>query len=511
MEVGDDLSALLAEQQRELREAKLLESDLDYAFKLQMEEAAKASILLNPSSSSTSQSDIQLETDDVSDIGVAELVYEEIERFKRERSDVEFVQSEMKRVQDDLNRRIYDQAFARELERVPDPEWEKSGEDFQKPYGESSSMSTETFNLYVKGLVNEVKVENGVKIEDFAGIGVAIGVSICDSSDLSVFEFGKLLNDVEASREVAEISALIEGLDAAVSLGIKRIAVFSDDNLLYQYITGKWIPRQNQIKDMVDQVTQLQTKFTECTPSFLTAMNLNLALKLAQQALTSQSGQPKKPTENCGICLEDTNSDKMFSIKICMHRYCFSCMKKHVEAKLHQGVNLPECPHEGCDTNITPDSCQRFLTPELFHVMIQRIKESSIPAEEKVYCPYPKCSALMSKAEIHGQVAGPQICVRCQGMFCMYCNVPWHKNMRCDDYKMTGGGDTKVKNLAARNKWRQCVKCSNMVELAEGCYHIYCRCGHEFCYTCGAEWKNKAATCKCPVWDENNRNVRQRT
>ncbi|KAJ0694521.1 putative E3 ubiquitin ligase RBR family [Helianthus annuus] len=29
-------------------------------------------------------------------------------------------------------------------------------------------------------------------------------------------------------------------------------------------------------------------------------------------------------------------------------------------------------------------------------------------------------------------------------------------------------------------------------------------CGYEFCYTCGAEWKNKKATCKCPLWDEEN-------
>lgn len=29
-----------------------------------------------------------------------------------------------------------------------------------------------------------------------------------------------------------------------------------------------------------------------------------------------------------------------------------------------------------------------------------------------------------------------------------------------------------------------------------------CRCGYEFCYTCGSEWKNKKATCSCPLWDE---------
>jgi hypothetical protein len=31
-----------------------------------------------------------------------------------------------------------------------------------------------------------------------------------------------------------------------------------------------------------------------------------------------------------------------------------------------------------------------------------------------------------------------------------------------------------------------------------------CRCGYEFCYTCGKEWKDKKQTCTCLLWDERN-------
>lgn len=33
-------------------------------------------------------------------------------------------------------------------------------------------------------------------------------------------------------------------------------------------------------------------------------------------------------------------------------------------------------------------------------------------------------------------------------------------------------------------------------------FTVYYRCGYEFCYTCGKEWKDKKATCSCPFWDE---------
>ena len=45
--------------------------------------------------------------------------------------------------------------------------------------------------------------------------------------------------------------------------------------------------------------------------------------------------------------------------------------------------------------------------------------------------------------------------------------------------------------------------CLNVIFVKQ-CLQSFCRCGYEFCYTCGAEWKNKKATCSCKIWDERN-------
>ncbi|WCJ41086.1 RING/U-box protein with C6HC-type zinc finger [Euphorbia peplus] len=201
----------------------------------------------------------------------------------------------------------------------------------------------------------------------------------------------------------------------------------------------------------------------------------------------------------CAICLDKTDFKLLCSVNECQHTYCSSCMKKHAEAKLLHGI-VPKCPHQGCNSELSLENSIKFLTSKLIEMMRQRIKESSVPVSDRVYCPYPRCSALMSKNETDG--SGARKCLECDGLFCVKCKVPWHDNITCDVYNPPAE-DVKFKCLASRNSWRQCDKCSHMIEFAGGCYHIICRCGFEFCYKCGREWRNKKATCSCQLWDEH--------
>ncbi|XP_050110115.1 E3 ubiquitin-protein ligase RSL1-like isoform X3 [Malus sylvestris] len=430
----------------------------------------------------------------------------------------------MRKAREDLERRIQDDQVAREIMRIPEEEWEESGEFFSKPFGEGSSSSSASaksvegesvFRLYFKGLVSEERV--GKERAALAGIGVAL----CDPRDNLLFEVRKPLIGSGTSSSGAQLKALIEGLNAALALDLKRLTFFCENRHIFQFITGKWTAKQRKVAMLVSQVKSLQAKFTVCNPILVPRFDIKFAFKLARDAIDSQSqtNQPaqsitsKNVNETCVICLEATDVNQMFSVDGCLHRYCFSCMKQHVEVKLLHGM-IPRCPHEDCKSDLTVDSCAKFLTPKHVETMRQRIKEASIPATEKVYCPYPRCSALMSKRELLQDVksrdvelSGVRKCLKCQCLFCINCKVPWHRNRTCADYKRLNPHppeDTKLKSLASTNLWRQCVKCNHMIELAEGCYHMTCRCGHEFCYNCGGEWKDKKATCSCPLWDEGN-------
>ncbi|KAI3687785.1 hypothetical protein L1987_81488 [Smallanthus sonchifolius] len=310
-----------------------------------------------------------------------------------------------------------------------------------------------------------------------------IGVAICDSTDEMIFEMRKPLDLIKGdrmSRQSVEGQPLIEALNAAAALDLKRIVFYCDYHPLYQFVNGRWRPKQQKVISFLDQVNLIRKSFTYCEPTLITRKDVKFAIKLAREAIKSQISKvvsSQEKLENCVICLDDKSIDQFFPIEGCTHRYCYSCMKQHVEVKLLNDA-LPKCPHEGCSRNeLRIESCEKFLTPKFTEMMRQRLKEDSIPVTEKVYCPYPKCSTLMSRTELFKLPRldfgfGARTCYKCYGIFCINCRVPWHENMSCTEYKKrnptTLVEESKLKNLAARNLWRQCIKCKHMIELADG-------------------------------------------
>ncbi|CAN8252660.1 unnamed protein product [Cochlearia groenlandica] len=374
------------------------------------------------------------------------------------------------------------------------------------------------YRLYFKGLVSE-NSGKGKMIHVVAGFGFAI----CDQKDMPLYEMKGPLIRCDTSRQGVEIKALTRGLNEALKLGIKKIAFFCDYFPVFQYVTGIWIPKQKKISMLMSDLQQIRQQFTVSQPVLVAGNDVKFAYKLARESIVSQltpredSRQAKAAwKEECIICYDDTTADRMFVVDKCHHRFCLRCVKQHVEVKLLHGM-VPKCPDVRCKSELVIDACSKLLTPKLSELWNQRIKENAIPVAERVYCPFPKCSALMSKTKISESArsllsvyptSGVRRCVECRGLFCVDCKVPWHGKMSCTEYKKLHpnppADDVKLKSLANNKMWRQCSKCQHMIELVQGCNHIVCRCKFEFCYNCGGEWDKKWGCTKgCPPsWNE---------
>ncbi|KAI4312087.1 hypothetical protein MLD38_036939 [Melastoma candidum] len=113
---------------------------------------------------------------------------------------------------------------------------------------------------------------------------------------------------------------------------------------------------------------------------------------------------------------------------------------------------------------------------------------------QKYYCPFKECSAmLVVDGELGNSVKECQ-CPYCHRLFCASCKVPWHCKYTCKQFQSMdvgerGNEDMLVKELVKEQKWGRCPKCKFYVKRTNGCHHITCRCGFEFCYGCGSDWR----------------------
>ncbi|KAL6195907.1 hypothetical protein ACLB2K_031524 [Fragaria x ananassa] len=148
-------------------------------------------------------------------------------------------------------------------------------------------------------------------------------------------------------KEAAELEARVEGLNEAICLKFKNVKFFCDDILLYNHVINLQLPRPEMLATLLNQVTSLRKKFAYCNPRLVASGDIKFAVKFAIEAIDSQitlSAETSKANKlPCTICFEDTHIGGMYSIDHCLHRYCLSCMKKHVEVKFQTGM-MSQCP-----------------------------------------------------------------------------------------------------------------------------------------------------------------------
>ena len=146
---------------------------------------------------------------------------------------------DMNRFVQELEDREQSKADMRKLKEDLDQQWGKYGDNYHRPYRTAKSLplsssssskalvDSECFRLYFKGLVSKERVR-GIMVNV-----VGAGITICNSRDNLILEARKnveaMVNGVVVSGEVAELQALIEALNKALTLDLKNVTFFCDN------------------------------------------------------------------------------------------------------------------------------------------------------------------------------------------------------------------------------------------------------------------------------------------
>ena len=196
----------------------------------------------------------------------------------------------------------------------------------------------------------------------------------------------------------------------------------------------------------------------------------------------------KSQTKKCEICLEEFSlldiTNYFLNCNCVLHNTCFDNMvKSAVESN-----NLPiKCPN--CKIPIHPNFIEdslRNANPQLIdkyeHFSLNNFLMNN--NDEYSSCPTPGCEYMFffNPGEHHF------LCPMCNKNYCLNCKVEWHNGMTCQEYKDSRDVnklDDKFYQFVKGAKFKMCPRCKYWVEKNQGCNHMKCRCGADFCYKCG--------------------------
>ncbi|XP_073148125.1 E3 ubiquitin-protein ligase RSL1-like [Henckelia pumila] len=191
----------------------------------------------------------------------------------------------------------------------------------------------------------------------------------------------------------------------------------------------------------------------------------------------------------CEICIEPTlvpdkrfeNGDK------CAHPFCTDCVIKYIRVKLEDdNAGRIKCPALNCDHTLDPLACATLVGPSLFTRWCDVLCEAAISGVDKCYCPYRNCNLVI--LDECGEDPRKSRCPNCKRWFCFRCKTGWHAGFRCEDMgEVRDANDLAFGGLVERMGWRRCPSCRHFVERLGGCKSVRCRCGMDFCYTCGQQ------------------------
>ncbi|XXG94283.1 hypothetical protein Hte_000537 [Hypoxylon texense] len=200
----------------------------------------------------------------------------------------------------------------------------------------------------------------------------------------------------------------------------------------------------------------------------------------------SPRDRPRKTVE-CVVCLDDLSPAETAKLK-CGHRMCKPCLRRSFKLSVKDPLQMPpRC--------CTADCIPLKHVEDLFDVNFKKQwnqKFHEFSTRNRVYCPGKRCGRWIRPDQIQRHRNGRKVgkCGSCQTRVCCDCNNRWHGSAPCPADEETN----QILQQAKEEGWQRCYNCRNMVELKEGCNHMTCRCGAEFCMICGFKWK----TCECP-------------
>ncbi|CAI2179038.1 92_t:CDS:2 [Funneliformis geosporum] len=198
--------------------------------------------------------------------------------------------------------------------------------------------------------------------------------------------------------------------------------------------------------------------------------------------------------KECRVCYESLPRSSFREITVnCDHGLfiCKSCVSKHISTQLDSkgdvGIN---CPFDNCGENLEYHDVKKQASKEVFDrydtlTLLQALRQMP----EFRWCKNSGCGS--GQIHFEGDDAPIMTCEACGEKSCYTHDVPWHKDLTCDEYDVNRRGEDEATQDMLDRETKPCPKCGVRIIKYEGCNHMTCRissCKYEFCWLCSADF-----------------------
>ena len=220
--------------------------------------------------------------------------------------------------------------------------------------------------------------------------------------------------------------------------------------------------------------------------------DLKMAKQLEEEEKIFLQIQQEKDSLNqkkkCEICLEEFSlldcTNYFLNCNCILHNKCFDEMVRTAVENNTLPVKCPNCgipvhPNyiEDSLRNANPQLLDKYQKFSMNNFILNNLNEYSS-------CPTPGCEYMF----FFNPGEHDFICPLCGKHYCLNCKDEWHQNMTCQQYrdsKDVNKLDQQFYQFVKGAKFKMCPKCKYWMEKNQGCNHMRCRCGADFCYKCG--------------------------
>ncbi|KAF1918297.1 hypothetical protein BDU57DRAFT_537869 [Ampelomyces quisqualis] len=179
---------------------------------------------------------------------------------------------------------------------------------------------------------------------------------------------------------------------------------------------------------------------------------------------------------------------------------CRACFAQWLSSNIDVAARVPKvkcpCSDSDCEADLTWDIARQYAAPETFAIYDHLVTQESLRRDPNFReCLSASCKYGHIQEEHDGNIFK---CGACGARHCIRHEVPFHYGESCDEYDVRKRWESipmteedKACKAFVEATSMVCPGCKARVHKSSGCNHMTCKCGHQFCYLCGAPYRGR--------------------